>query len=210
MDLFFESPRPIVVDDQTPLVFLEGPVQGAADWQTPFAERLLETVPGIAVASPRALPDHQAGFTALDEATRTATSERQVAYEFLARRLAFHFGTIALWYAAKDPTQAYPENRPYAKTTEKEDSEIWGWMAAHPDYPVVLGADPAYTAGSHNSMGYIRRNHTLIGIKEHASLDALFDATIEAVETSKAVGPRPIHPLTFQSMQQALDRLGSE
>lgn len=207
---FFESPEPIDIPENTPLVFLEGPVQGAPNWQTEFGHRLLEEVPDIAVASPRALPGHQANFAHEDPEVRKSTSDRQVAYEFLARRLAFHYGAIALWYSAKDSSLPYPENRPYAKTTEKEDSEVWGMMYAYPDYPLVLGVDPAYSAGSHNSMGYIRRNHDLLDIKEHDSLAAVFDATVETLERVKREGSRPIPSLTSQSIRRALDRLDSE
>jgi len=209
-DRFFESPAPIKLPEDTPLVFLEGPVQGAPDWQTPFAHRLLEAFPDIAVASPRALAYHQDNFASANPEVRTRTSERQVAYELLARRLAFRYGAIAMWYAAQDPTIPYPEGRAYGKTTEKEDSEVWGAMVWQPDYPFIVGVDPNYNASAANSRGYIKRNHNLIGITEYTSLDDVFNATAEAVEYTLSVGPRPIPSLTAQSIQRALDQLDSE
>jgi hypothetical protein len=207
---FFQSPQPIEFREETPLIFLEGPVQGAANWQTPFAHSLLEAVPGIAVASPRALPEHEANFESLDPTIKARTSDKQVAYEFLARRLAFNFGAIVLWYAAQDPGVRYPEGRPYAKTSEKETGEVWGYLAAHPDYPFAFGVDPGYKAGTHNSMGYIRRNNALMDIAEHTTLDALFDATVKAAEQAKALGSRPVPSLASQSIQRAWDLLDSE
>ena len=98
MKRFFESPEPIHIPDETPLVFLEGPVQGAPDWQADFAHRLLDASPDIAVASPRTIPAHQARITSPE--TNRSALDLQNTYEFTARRLAFRYGAIALWYAA--------------------------------------------------------------------------------------------------------------
>ncbi len=210
MQRFFQSPEQISVADETPLVFLEGPVQGSPDWQTPFARRLLEAIPDIAVATPRALPEHEANLTSKDPEVKNAALDRQIAYEFLARRLAFQFGTVALWYAAQDPSIPYPEGRVYGKTSEKEDSEVWGWMVAHPDYPFVVGYEPGFRGRPINDKDYGNRNHSLIQITEHDSLDDVFNATIDAVEYAKRVGSRPIPSLTSLSIRRAWDQLGSE
>ena len=210
MKRFFESPEQISVPDETPLVFLEGPVQGAPDWQTPFAHRLLDAIPGIAVASPRATPEHQANLQSKDPEVKEPALDRQIAYEFLARRLAFQLGAVTLWYAAQDPTIPYPEGRVYAKTTEKEDSEVWGWMVAHPDYSFVVGYEPGFRGRSIDDKDYGNRNHSLIEIPEHHSLDDVFNATVDAVEHAKRVGSRPIPSLTSQSIRRAWDQLGSE
>lgn len=209
-ELFFESPQPISIDSDIPLVFLEGPVQGATDWQTPFAHRLLEAVPDIAVASPRVTPEHEANLTSSDVTIKTRASERQVAYEFLARRRAFQFGAIALWYAAQDSSLPYPVGRRYGKTTPIENGEIWGHMMHKPNYPFIVGFDPSFTESGENSRGYISRNHELMGIKEHDSLDDVFNATAEALAKLKSEGRRPIPALTSQSIRRALDQLGSE
>lgn len=207
---FFQSPEPIILPENTPLVFLEGPVQGAPDWQTPFAHKLLDAVPGIAVASPRATEAHQENFRSKDPAIKAQTSERQVTYEFLARRLAFHYGSIAMWYASQDPSIPYPAGRRYAKTTQIENGEVWGVLAAQPDYPLIVGFDEGFIEDPDNSRGYISRNHALMNIQEHGSLDEVFDATVEAIERVKAVDSRPIPSLASQSIQRALDLLGSE
>jgi len=207
---FFQSPEPIILPEGTPLVFLEGPVQGAPDWQTPFAHRLLEAVPNIAVASPRVTPEHEANLKSADPAIKKLASERQVAYEFLARRLALRFGATALWYATQDMSLPYPEGRRFGKTTPIENGEIWGWMMAHPDYPFIVGFDPDMLEGGENSRGYISRNHELIGIPEYSSLDDVFNATVVAVEKITDEDSRPVPSSTSQSIQRALDRLGSE
>lgn len=209
-ELFFQSPQPIILPENTPLVFLEGPVQGAPDWQTPFAHTLLDTVPGIAVASPRATEAHQENFRSKDSDIKAQTSERQVAYEFLARRLAFHYGTIAMWYASQDPTIPYPTGRRYAKTTQIENGEVWGVLATQPDYPLIVGFDEEFVEGPDNSRGYISRNHALMNIQEYTSLNDVLNATVEAITRVKAVDSRPIPSLASQSIQQALDLLDSE
>lgn len=210
MKRFFQSPEQISVDKETPLVFLEGPVQGAPDWQTPFARKLLDAVPGIAVATPRALPDHQANLRSNDLEIHRLALDRQIDYEFLARRLSFHYGVIALWYAAQDPSIPYPAGRLYAKTSEKEDSEVWGYMVDHPDYPFVVGYEPGFRGKPADDLDYNNRNHRVLDIPEHNSLDDVFNATIQAIELAKKQGSKPIHPLTSQSIQRAWDRLGSE
>ncbi len=207
---FFQSPQQISITDETPLVFLEGPVQGSPDWQTPFAQRLLEDVPDIAVASPRALPEHQANLRSDDPEVKEAALDRQIAYEMLARRLAFHFGAITLWYAAQDPSLPYPEGRVYGKTSEKEDSEVWGMMFAYPDYQFTVGYEPGFRGRADGDLDYGNRNHALMEIKEYTSLDDVYNATLEQIERAKAEGPRPIHPLTSQLIRRAWDQLGSE
>lgn len=207
---FFQSPQTPEIPNDMPLVFLYGPVQGAPDWQTPFAHKLLETVSDIAVASPRVTPEHEANLHSKDRAIKQLASERQVAYEFAARRRALQYGAIALWYAAQDPTIPYPAERRYGKTTPIENGEVWGWMMAHPDYAFNVGFDPLFQEGPDNSRGYLGRNHALMGIREHDSLESLFDATVDSLERVKREGSRQVPSLTSQSIQQALDQLGSK
>jgi len=191
-----------------PLVMLEGPVQGAPDWQTPFAHKLLDTVADIAVASPRVSPEHEANLRSKDSEVKTRASERQVGYEFLARRRAFHYGAIALWYAAQDHTLPYPPGRRYGKTTPIENGEVLGFMIHEPEYPFIVGFDPEVKEGGDNSRGYLERNHDIIGIKSYDSLDDVFNATVEAMEKLKTEGSRPALFSASRSIQQALDQLG--
>ncbi len=210
VERFFESPQPIAISETTPLVFLEGPVQGSPDWQTPFGHRLLEAFPHIAVASPRATPEHEANLTSKDARVKSEALDNQIAYELHARRIAFRQGAIALWYAAQDPSIPYPEGRVYGKTSEKEDSEVWGWLAAHPDFPFVVGYEPGFRGREPGDKDYGNRNHHLLGIEEYDSLDDVFNATSEAVEYATRVGSRPVPSSTSQLIQRALDQLGSK
>ena len=193
---FFESPTPIDIKYGVPLIFLEGPVQGSQDWQTPFAHKLLEAVPGIAVASPRVTPEHEANLTSKDPEVKKAASERQVAYEFNARTRAFQYGAVALWYAPQDPSLPYPEGRRHGKTTPIENGEVWGHLRHKPNYPFIVGFDPSFVESGENSRGYISRNHALMNIEEYHSLDDVFSAT-EVAARSLNRWPRVIRQFFF-------------
>lgn len=205
---FFLSPNPIDVDDSTPLVFLEGPVQGALDWQAPLAERLLAARDDIAVASPRPTLEHEVSFSAESETERERASDRQVAYEFIARGYAMDLGVIAMWWAPQDPLVPYPEGRVYGKTSNYEMGELAGWARAIPDYPLIVGYDPTFTASKANSMNYQLRNLHLMGRPIHKSLDELERAILAHLPTKGSI--RTTHPSNARSMRLAWDLLRSK
>ena len=204
---FFESPQPIIIPEETPLVFLEGPVQGSPDWQTPLAHRLLERIPNLAVASPRPLKEHEKNLTSKDEYISELASDHQVAYEFIARQRSLQFGVVALWWAAQDHSLPTKPGRRYAKTSHVENGEIWGWIAAQEKYDFVVGFDPAFEAGPDNSKNYILRNHKFLDIPTEHSLEAFEEAIVDAVANA---GRLPIPASTSQSVQRAWDQLRSK
>jgi hypothetical protein len=204
---FFESPQPIILPEDRPLVFLEGPVQGSPDWQTPLAHRLLDRIPNLAVASPRPIKEHEDNLTSKDAVTKELASDHQVAYEFIARQQTFKFGVTALWWAAQDLSLPYKEGRRYAKTTHVENGELWGWIAAHEEYGFVTGFDPNFKAGPDNSKDYILRNQHFLNIPVHDSLEAFEEAIVEAVANADRL---PVPASTSQSVQRAWDQLRSE
>ena len=106
-------------------VFLNGPIQGAPDWQAHAIARF-RSVPSdllqLDVLNPRRLslgPD-------FDYA-------EQVAWEKANRKRASRYGSVLLfWFAAQDHSLEYPAGRPYAKTTKKElDELLAGKIIAH-------------------------------------------------------------------------------
>lgn len=135
------------IDHDTPVVFLAGPVQGAPDWQSRFADILLEARPDIIVASPRPKRDDSAHFDA----------DKQVAWEIANRSRAREFGVTAIWFAAQDFTVPYPEGRSYAQTTRIELGETVGWLKAYPNLALVVGFDREYGLKGGGSEGYIRK-----------------------------------------------------
>lgn len=155
MKNFYTPPHPVDIPDQTPLVFLAGPVQGTPDWQTGMATRILERAPDAAVASPRRSREDQARFDA----------DEQVAWEHQALERARSFGVLAFWLAAQNlDDKTYPAGRAYAQTTRIEVGKALGWKHAQPHLPIVIGFDPEYTPRGGGSEGYIRREARLSGI----------------------------------------------
>lgn len=201
---FFESPTEITISDTTPLIFLEGPVQGAPDWQTPLANILLAARDDIAVASPRPTPEHEANFASKDEALKDRTADKQVAWEYYARNLAMDLGGIVMWWAAQDASIPYKEGRVYGKTSNIETGEIWGWKRANPDFPFALGYDPAFQASGANSKNYIERNQALMGYPVYGSLDDIAQSILRQVPRGLT---RQALPSASQSAQRALDQL---
>lgn len=159
---FFTPPRELTILETTPLVFLAGPVQGAPDWQTTLAERIIDTS-SMAVASPRRTAENQARFDA----------DEQKAWEIAFRDRARKFGVTGFWLAAQDFTLPYPAGRAYAQTTRFEMGEAWGWRHYDPDVPIVVGIDPTYTDHGGGSESYMRTNCAHRGITVVDSLDEL-------------------------------------
>lgn len=186
---------------------LEGPVQGSPDWQTVLAARLLEARDDIAVASPRPTAEHEEALKSADEGISEPASDRQVAWEFLARNLAMDLGGVVMWWNAQDPTIAYKPGRVYGKTSNIETGEMWGWKRANPDFPFVLGYDPAFTASGANSRNYIERNHHLMDYPVFGSINDIAEAILAQVPR----GARRIAPASAsQSVQRAWDQLRSK
>lgn len=209
----FRAPETIDISDHTPLVFLEGPVQGALDWQTPLAERLVAARSDIAVAIPRGLPEHDAAFRSEDERTRQHAPELQVAYEWQARRLAMDLGILAMWWAPQHPDAPIPNppERVYGKTSNFELGEILGWAAANPGYPVIVGYDPEFVPSKQNSMDYQLRNLDLMGRKTYTSIEEFEQAILAHAPRAGAQEQlvRIPHASSVRSMQRALDLLRS-
>ncbi len=206
---FFHSPEPIEIPYSMPLIFLEGPVQGAPDWQEEFAEALIARNDNVAVATPRPLQEHEDALRSSNEEIAEQASDRQVAYEYYARMRTFQFGAYALWWAAQDPTIPYKEGRVYGKTTNVEIGELWGIHLLHPDFPMVIGYDPEFKPSGANSKNYILRNHALMGIPTHDSLKSMEGAMDELLQGPN-VDFRPVPASAAQSALRALDLLRSE
>ncbi len=172
MKNFYTPPHTVDIPDHTPLVFLAGPVQGAADWQTPMATYILGNAPEAAVASPRRTPEDQHRFNA----------NEQVAWEHHALERARTFGVLAFWLAAQNLRDTtYPAGRAYAQTTRIELGKAIGWRAGQPHLPVIVGFDPAYTAHGGGSEGYIRREANLAGLAIHNSLQEFQDSILRSI-----------------------------
>ena len=128
---------PEIVEADSPIVFLAGPIQGAPDWQSEAAEYIHTLEPRMVVASPR--KDYPEG---------TFVYEKQVDWETHYLRAAGKLGVIAFWLAAQT---ADTPGRSYAQTSRFELAE---WKMHHERDGVRL------TVGIEDGFGnarYIRR-----------------------------------------------------
>jgi nucleoside 2-deoxyribosyltransferase-like protein len=97
-----------------PVVFLAGPIQGTADWQSRAIERLGTLAPSLHVASPRR-----------DRLSEDFDYVEQYDWETMHLRRAAQDGVVMFWLAKE--TTHHPE-RAYAQTTR---AELFEWKVRH-------------------------------------------------------------------------------
>jgi hypothetical protein len=124
-----------------PLIFLAGPIQGAADWQAEAVQILRGLAPDIHFANPRR--DYPPGEFAY---------EKQVDWETHYLRRAARDGAILFWLARE--TDHFCD-RAFAQTTRFELAE---WKVRHErdGSKLVVGIDDGFPGGR-----YIRRRLAL-------------------------------------------------
>lgn len=124
-------------DPAGPVVFLAGPIQGAALWQVEAAGHLHELMPALHVASPRRVnKDEDVSYDA------------QVDWETHHLRRAAATGVILFWLAREETHRC---DRAFAQTTRFELAE---WKVRHErdGARLVIGIDDGFTGAK-----YIRR-----------------------------------------------------
>lgn len=144
IDRLLRPPRYTEIDDEAPLVFLAGPIQGSPDWQTPTAHTLLGRHDDLLVATPR-----------LDYKDESFDKRTQVRWELDHIWRASRLGAVAFWFAAQDLSMPYKEGRAYAQTTRVEIGAVSMLQKLDPETRVWVGFDPAYTSGGGGSQEYI-------------------------------------------------------
>lgn len=150
---------------EEPLVFLAGPIQGAADWQSEAIRLLHERDPDILVASPRRAGGIKGSFT-------PEMYREQVDWEHVRLRQALCGGVTLFWLAKEE--QHYCD-RAYAQTTRFELGEACGLSLLFPS-KIVVGIEEGFS-----NARYIR--HTLK--EKYASVvlaDSLEETCQEAVD----------------------------
>jgi len=156
---------PDIVEVDTPLIFLAGPIQGAPDWQSKAATIIHDSEPSIVVASPRK-----------EYASGTFVYEKQVDWETYYLRQAGKSGVVAFWLANQiTPT---PE-RAYAQTSRFELAE---WKMRHQYERVSLAVGIESGFGNER---YIRRRFSQDNpdILIHTTLEALCHQAIAQATT---------------------------
>lgn len=156
---------PEIIEVDNRIIFLAGPIQGAADWQARVINIIHDLDSSVVVASPR--KDYESG---------TFVYERQVDWETHFLRKAGASGVIAFWLARQI---IETPGRSYAQTTRFELAE---WKMKHE----LEGA--ALTLGIEEGFGnarYIRRRFEQ-DAPEVKITDSLEDMCKNAVELLRA------------------------
>jgi len=128
-------PLASVIADDLPVVFLAGPIQGAPDWQTEAAEKLLTRSDRVIVANPRR--------GSLDE--KDFVYAEQVDWESTHLRRAAQKGVLLFWLAAE--IEPIP-GRAYAQTTRFELAE-WKIRHQYENIQLVVGIEEGYSGAKY-------------------------------------------------------------
>jgi hypothetical protein len=153
-----------------PLIFLGGPIQGAADWQARAIALIAAEEPNVDIASPRRQSVTKGDFTEADYLA-------QVNWEHMHLDIASKRGVILFWLAA----ESVPiPGRSYAQTTRYELAEAVT-NHLHGGGPVVIGIEK----GFHGSR-YIRLS---VGKKapDVPIVDSLEEACHRAVALARQI-----------------------
>lgn len=122
-----------------PLIYVNGPIQGAVDWQREAVDILGEFAPDVHVASPRALAFN-------------GKFEDQLAWQTTYIERAAQSGVILFWF----PREAFHRcNRAYAQQARFELGE-WAARSRAGLARVVVGIERGFTGGP-----YLRRRLAL-------------------------------------------------
>ena len=167
----------------TRLIFLIGPIQGAADWQGDAATIIGKKAPGIVIASPRS-GMWEPGL-AKSEKARLFNIQREWEWDHI--ELAIEEG-CALVYL--DQEAEYIPGRSFAQTSRIEFSLILGWLTggkgspfrpfkgqgvtAPPVRRIVFGAHPKFSGRRY--LADLLESHRFV---LHGTLDATCEAAIK-------------------------------
>jgi hypothetical protein len=165
-------------DAEGPMIFLAGPIQGAADWQSGTVRSIREASGAVHIASPRR-SDKELGEFSDDMYNEQVDWE----HHYLAR--AMRHGVIMFWLARE---AEHVCDRVYAQTTRFELGEV---VALHRTFGVhvVIGFDEGFS-----NTRYLRRTiaRKTPGIVMVDSLDAAWRAALDI-----ALAARPNKRIPF-------------
>ena len=119
-----------------PLLFLAGPIKGAADWQSQAIAYLHGLEPTLTIASPRTVSATDAYSSTFSEDQYIAQAEWEHHHLEHARR----HGVILFWFA---PEAEHFCNRAYAQTTRVEFGDAL-CNASQGQAKIVVGGVPEY------------------------------------------------------------------
>jgi hypothetical protein len=134
-----QPPLEIEASNKEPVVFLAGPIQGAAEWQM----RAVEILQAAEDLHHKALTIHVAN-PRRDYLDGEFSYAAQVSWEKAGLLRAAKYGAIIFWFAAQDSEQPYEQGRAYAQTSRIEFGRVMGWHDYNPDINIAIGIEPGY------------------------------------------------------------------
>lgn len=152
-----------------PVIFLAGPIQGAADWQSQATESITKTSRNLIIASPRK--------THLDQSFHYT---EQVEWETFHLKRAGENGAIMFWLPIESKRI---EGRAYAQTSRVEFGE---WVNEHKhnkNVKLVVGIEAGFTGAR-----YFR--YKLEPFPEIPILDNLEETCMNAIRLAKQKHPK--------------------
>lgn len=159
----FITPPHEFINHDLPTVFLAGPVQGAPDWQTDMARKLLRSGFAMNVASPRRTEDDMANFDI----------EAQINWEQDHIKQAIHLGVVVINFVAQDFSIPYPDGRSYSQTTRWEaGGAILGLDYYGGQGHIIMRYDPDYRGGNEAYGRIIAKRNNIPVVAEEAELIA--------------------------------------
>lgn len=160
-----------------PVIYLAGPIQGAANWQADAIAVLGDIAPDIHVASPRAT-------------TFAGGIERHLAWEQLFTERAARDGVILFWCARETVHRC---NRSYAAQMRFDLGE-WTVKSSVGLARLVVGIERGFTGGP-----YLQRRYAL-SYPHVPVCRVLRQACAVAVELARREVPRVIYPRTLEDL----------
>ena len=160
-----------------PLIYLAGPIQGTADWQTAAIGMLGELAPDLHVASARG-PDFKGGV------------ERHLAWEQLFLERAARDGAVLFWCARETTHRC---NRTFAAQMRFELGE-WAVKSSVGLARLVVGIERGFTGGP-----YLQRRFTL-SYPNIPICRTLRQACAVAVEVTRQETPVVVYPRTLEEL----------
>lgn len=160
-----------------PLIYLAGPIQGAANWQAEAIATLGELDPDIHVASPRA-------------ATFAGGVDRHLVWEQLFTERAAQNGVILFWCARETSHRC---NRTYAAQMRFDLGE-WTVKSSIGLARLVVGIERGFTGGP-----YLQRRYAL-NYPHVPVCRVLRQACAAAVELARREVPQVLFPRTLEDL----------
>ena len=161
-------PRLTGVDESLPVVFIGGPVEGAPDFQTPLARRLIAATDDVFVASPRLARGYE----------RPSTDKLLLWHQANLGRAAFN-GVTAFWFAARDSRIPNESGEKYAHAAAFDFLWAIGQREQTPGTKVELGIHLDYHASGARSEPFLRRLAQQANLVVHTSIDDLETAILD-------------------------------